>query len=258
MKGFWVAGALVAGLLVPAFSGLAQTQTPAPPAPSATPAAPAMSPATAPSPVPAPPSKPAAAPAVQTPAPATSGAQAPPPPGPPPGLKLAPGPNEPDRGVPGLPTDATTVRLDVPARPVAEFTAKATWDEAFKVIKDTQEKVKAAVTKAGLKVAGHPIAVFTQEDNKGFTFTAMLPLDPSVRGMPGDGVTLGQSPAGKAIKFQHRGAYDDIDSTYDLITAYLDEKNLEAQDFFVEEYLTPLTSAEDPYLAVDIYVFLKP
>ncbi len=47
-------------------------------------------------------------------------------------------------------------------------------------------------------------------------------------------------------------------STYDLITAYLDEKSLEAQDFFIEEYLTPLTSAEDPYLAVDIYVFLKP
>jgi effector-binding domain-containing protein len=148
--------------------------------------------------------------------------------------------------------------LDVPARPVAQLTATASWDEAFKVIKDTQGRVKAAVDKAGLKIAGHAVSVFTQEDNKGFTFTAMLPLDPGAKGTPSDGVTLGQSPAGKAIKFQHRGAYDDIDSTYDLITAYLDEKNLEAKDFFVEEYLTPLTSGEDPYLAVDIYVFLKP
>ncbi len=46
-------------------------------------------------------------------------------------------------------------------------------------------------------------------------------------------------------------------STYDLITAYLDEKGLEAQDFFVEEYLTDLKSASDPNLAVDIYVFIK-
>jgi effector-binding domain-containing protein len=160
--------------------------------------------------------------------------------------------------VPGLPSDATTEMLDVPGRPVAILTAKATWDEAFKVIKDTQQRLKAAVDKAGLKIIGHPVSVFTQEDNKGFTFMAMLPLDPSAKGTLGDGVTLGRSPAGKAIKFQHRGAYDDIDSTYDLITAYLDEKNLEAQNFFIEEYLTPLTSAEDPYLAVDIYVFLKP
>jgi effector-binding domain-containing protein len=36
-------------------------------------------------------------------------------------------------------------------------------------------------------------------------------------------VKIGESPSGKAIKFLHRGAYDDIDSTYDLITAFLDE-----------------------------------
>ena len=48
---------------------------------------------------------------------------------------------------------------------------------------------------------------------------------------------LAQSPSGKAIKFQHRGAYDDIDSTYEAITAYLDEKGLEARNLFVEEYL---------------------
>jgi effector-binding domain-containing protein len=247
MRGFWVGCVFGAGLFVFALPGNAQTQTPAPPAPAATPTAPPAAAPTAPS-----------SPSPTSPKPAPPSAPGAPPPGPPPGLKLAPGPNEPDQGVPGLPSDATTVTLDVPARPVAQLTATATWDEAFKVIKDTQERLKAAVDKTGLKIAGHAVSVFTQEDSKGFTFTAMLPLDPGAKVTPGDGVTLGQSPAGKAIKFQHRGAYDDIDSTYDLITAYLDEKNLEAKDFFVEEYLTPLTSGEDPYLAVDIYVFLKP
>lgn len=157
-----------------------------------------------------------------------------------------------------MPRDSTTVMLDVPSRTVAELAAKAKWDEGFKVVKDTETRVKAAVEKAGLKIIGAPIAVFTQEDDAGFGFTAMLPLAPGSKATLTDGVAIGASPAGKAIKFQHRGAYDDIDSTYDLITAYLDEKSLEAQDFFIEEYLTPLTSAEDPYLAVDIYVFLKP
>ena len=68
---------------------------------------------------------------------------------------------------------------------------------------------------------------------------------------------IGESPGGKAIKFLHRGAYDDIDSTYDLITAFLDEKGLESQNRFVEEYLTDTTEPDDVNLEADIYVFLK-
>ena len=64
-------------------------------------------------------------------------------------------------------------------------------------------------------------------------------------------------PAAKAIKFLHRGAYDEIDSTYDLITAYLDEKGLEAKNLFVEEYLTDTKDSDDASLQADIYVFLK-
>jgi effector-binding domain-containing protein len=257
MRGFWVRFALAAGLGMTALTATAQTQTsPSSPAAAPAPIAPAAkatdTPQTAaPSPAVSPPAKP-----VQQPAAAVT--PAPPPPGPPPGLSNAPGPDAPDRGAPGVPSDSTTVMLDVPARTVAELAAKAKWDEGFKVVKDTETRVKAAVEKAGLKIIGAPIAVFTQEDDAGFGFTAMLPLAPGSKATLTDGVAIGASPAGKAIKFQHRGAYEDIDSTYDLITAYLDEKSLEAQDFFIEEYLTPLTSAEDPYLAVDIYVFLKP
>ena len=74
--------------------------------------------------------------------------------------------------------------------------------------------------------------------------------------MPAD-VTIGQSPGGKAMKFQHRGAYDDIDSTYEAITAYLDEKGLESKNLFAEEYLDQVKTADDAALEVDIYVFLK-
>ncbi len=264
MRGFWVGFALAAGLAVAAaMPAWAQTQiSPPNPAAGSTPApaaaAPAVKPQTAAPPAPASPSPPAPASASKPVPQPASAVPPPPPPGPPPGLPAARGPNEPDQGAPGVPSNSSTVMLDVPSRPVAELAAKAKWDEGFKVIKDTEERVRAAAGKAGVKISGSPIAVFTQEDDNGFGFTAMLPLAPGTKATFTDGVTIGTSPAGKAIKFQHRGAYDDINSTYDLITAYLDEKSLEAQDFFIEEYLTPLTSAEDPYLAVDIYVFLKP
>lgn len=252
MKGAWIGCAFAVGLTIFAGACLAQTPgsappTPAPAAPTAThqPAAPTPAAASKPA---SPALGPAAAPAT------TPGEPPPPPPGPPPGFS----PNDADQGAPGVPNNSTTVTLDVPPRPVALLAAKAKWDGGFKTIKDTLDRVKAAAGKAGLKITGHPLAMFTQEDDNGFGFTAMLPVASGSKATLTDGVTLGQSPAGKAIKFQHRGPYDDINSTYDLITAYLDEKGLEAQNFFIEEYLTSLTSAEDPYLGVDIYVYLKP
>jgi effector-binding domain-containing protein len=255
MKGTWIGCAFAVGLTIFAGPSLAQTPVPAPAIP--TPPVPAAQPPAARQPIAAAPAgaaKPVSPAPGHTAAPPAPGEPPPPPPGPPPGF----GPNEPDQGAPGVQSNSATVTLDVPSRPVALIAAKAKWDGGFKTIKDTLDRVKAAVDKAGLKITGHPLAMFTQEDDNGFGFTAMLPVAPGSNAKLADGVTLGQSPAGKAIKFQHRGPYDDIDSTYDLVTAYLDEKGLEAQNFFIEEYLTSLTSAEDPYLGVDIYVFLKP
>jgi effector-binding domain-containing protein len=48
-----------------------------------------------------------------------------------------------------------------------------------------------------------------------------------------------------------------MDNTYEAITNYLDEKRLDAQDLFIEEYVTdPLTTAEDK-LVVNVFVPVK-
>jgi effector-binding domain-containing protein len=159
---------------------------------------------------------------------------------------------------PGVPDDSSAVTLELTARPVAYASASAQWADGFKSVVGEIAKVNAAIKKAGLTPAGHPFALFLATDDKSFQFEAMVPLDgkPEVKDLP-DGVKLGESPAGKAIKFLHRGAYDDIDSTYDLITAFLDEKGLESQNRFVEEYLTDTTEPDDANLEADIYVFIK-
>lgn len=237
--------AILLALAVVAAPAQAEDQAPATPATSAATTTPA--PAASTSPVTAPPAP--IAPHAAPPASAAPAAAAP----------NASGPNgsEPEQGSPGVPSEATAETIDVASRPTAMLAGKATWDGGFASIKDSVAKIKAALDKAGLKAAGPPFSVFTETDDSGFSYEAMVPLaaKPAVA-FSGD-VKLGSSPSGKAIKFQHRGPYDDIDSTYDLITAYLDEKSLEARDFFIEEYLTELTSAEDPNLAVDIYVFIK-
>jgi effector-binding domain-containing protein len=159
---------------------------------------------------------------------------------------------------PGVPNDSSAVTLDLKARRVAYASASAEWADGFKTVMGEIAKVNAAIKKAGLAPAGHPFALFLATDDKSFQFEAMVPLDgsPEVKDLS-DGIKIGESPAGKAIKFLHRGAYDDIDSTYDLITAFLDEKGLESQNRFIEEYLTDTAEPDDANLEADIYVFIK-
>ncbi len=160
---------------------------------------------------------------------------------------------------PGIPSDATTVTLEIPSRPVALLAGDSDWANGFKSITDAIAKIDAALKTANLTPTGRPFAVFLSTDDNNFHYEAMVPIAgaPDDKTDLGDGVKLGVSPSGKAIKFLHRGSYDDIDSTYDLITAFLDEKGLEARNLFVEEYLTDTKEPGDANLEADIYVFLK-
>jgi effector-binding domain-containing protein len=149
--------------------------------------------------------------------------------------------------------------VDVAARPVALMRGSATWDDGFKTITGALTQIQSEMQKAGLTASGHPFTVFIETDDAGFRYEAMVPLDKAPEGKSEltKDIQIGSSPSGKAMKFQHRGAYDDIDATYEAITAYLDEKNIEAQNLFVEEYLTDPKAADDQSLEVDIYVFIK-
>jgi effector-binding domain-containing protein len=146
----------------------------------------------------------------------------------------------------------------VDARPAAVLKGQGKWDDSAKTLSEAIKKLSAAVAKAGLSVNGRPITVFTKTDDTGFSFEAMLPLGAAPEGKPKltDGVEIGASPSGKALKFQHRGAYDEIDATYEAIAAYLDEKGLDSKDLIIEEYLSDF-KGDDAEVNVDIYVFLK-
>jgi effector-binding domain-containing protein len=166
---------------------------------------------------------------------------------------------KPDAGAATPAESIANQMVDVAARPVALLKGQAKWDDALKTLSEAVEKVTAAVGKAGLVANGRPLAVFTETDDNGFHFEAMVPLAKAPEGKPklADGVDIGASPAGKALKFQHRGAYDEIDTTYEAITAYLDEKGLDTKNLFIEEYLTDLKTGDETNLEVDVYVFVK-
>jgi effector-binding domain-containing protein len=202
---------------------------------------------------------PAPAPVLQAQAPAPAPAPA----APPADSPVAPAPTldlEEPAPAPEATADAIAGQtIDIPARPVARLRGQGSWTDGLKTLSEAIAKAQAAAGKAGLALDGRPLVAFTETDDNGFHFEAMLPLAkaPDGKSKLEGGVEIGASPAGKALKFQHRGPYGEIDSTYEAITAFLDEKGLDTKNLFVEEYLTDLKTSDDDGLEVDIYVFLK-
>jgi effector-binding domain-containing protein len=195
------------------------------------------------------------APAVPaTPSPATPAAPAAPAaPATPPASTAAP-------VVPAVPpvqtADPFGEEITLTPKAVLTFSGKANWDSAFETLMDSFKQLTALLDKQGIKSSGNSMIVYTSTDDTGFTFLAEIPVDQEPKNLP-KAMTTGKSPEGKALKFVHRGSYDNMDNTYEAITNHLDDKKLEAKDTFIEEYITdPLKTAEDK-LVINVYVPLK-
>ena len=200
---------------------------------------------------------PAPAPAA-TPAPAPSATPVPPPaetksPADPPSASQTPSPPP---VAPVQTADPFGEQITLEAKKVVIIKGNATWDAAFDTLIESFKTLSALLDKQGIKSAGNSMIVYTSTDDSGFTFLAEIPVEQDPKNLTRE-MSIGKSPDGKALKFVHRGSYDNMDNTYEAITNHLDDKKLEAKDTFIEEYLTdPLKTAEDK-LVINVFVPLK-
>jgi effector-binding domain-containing protein len=148
--------------------------------------------------------------------------------------------------VPTESIDPFGLEVQVPAKTIVYVTGAANWDTAFDTLVESFNTVHAFLDKAGVKPAGPPMTIYTSSDDTGFEFQAAIPIAEAPK-IPVEGdIAIGTSPASRSLKFVHRGAYECAISTYDAITHFLDEKMLEAQEWYVEEYVTdPATTPEE-------------
>ncbi|RED22949.1 effector-binding domain-containing protein [Rhodopseudomonas thermotolerans] len=221
-------------------------------------------PAAAPAQAQTPPVQPApaqAAPAPATPAPVTPPAAsetpaATPAPTTPPAPSATQTPAAPAAPAPVQTADPFGEESTLEPKTVVILKGKANWDNAFDSLMDAFKSLTALLDKQGIAPNGNPMIVYTSTDDAGFTFQAEVPVPQEPKNL-GKSMSIGKSPDGKALKFVHRGSYDNMDNTYEAITNFLDEKKLEAKDTFIEEYVTdPLKTAEDK-LVINVYVPMK-
>jgi effector-binding domain-containing protein len=222
--------------------GCALAQTPPPP-----PAPPAVTTPTPPDP--------SATPAPTQPATPAPGASSPAAPGTPPATAETPA-TPPPAAAPVQTADPFGEEITLTPKTVVVMRGNANWDSAFDTLIDSFKALSALLDRQAIRPAGNSMIIYTATDDTGFTYLAEIPVEQEPKNL-GKDMSIGKSPEGKALKFVHRGSYDNMDNTYEAITNHLDDKKLEAKDTFIEEYITdPLKTAEDK-LVINVYVPLK-
>lgn len=144
-------------------------------------------------------------------------------------------------------------------RPVLLLKGESTWDDGYEALMKAFATLRGEAKRMGLTVVDKPQTAFNETDDQKFKYEAMVFLDkePPAGTAPQGGMTISKSFAGKAYVFKHVGAYDDIDSVYEAITAWLDEKGLTSKGAFIEEYLNEPQGSDDSKLELNIYVFVQ-
>jgi effector-binding domain-containing protein len=153
---------------------------------------------------------------------------------------------------PGVPDQVTLA-----SRPAVVLKGESSWEEGYEHLTAAFRKLEAEAKKGGLAVNGKPVTLFTETDDQGFRYEALLPVERLPAQRPADmasEVRLGGTPEGRAIRFVHQAPYEEIDTTYEAITAYLDLKGIEVKETLIEEYANLGKDASDPALEVFIYV----
>jgi effector-binding domain-containing protein len=160
----------------------------------------------------------------------------------------------PDNLQPGDPFGEEVI---LPEKTIIYFSGSGMWDNAFETIVDGFKTVTSYLQKQGITPAGPPMTIYTGTSDTSFQFQAAIPIAEAPKDPPQGDIAVGKSPTGKAYKFIHRGSYDAMDTTYDAITNFLDEKRIDAKDLFIEQYVTdPVTTPEDN-LVIEVFVPVK-
>ena len=155
------------------------------------------------------------------------------------------------------PGDVFGEPITLPPRTIIYLKGHTNWDAAFDTLVDTFKSLNEYLDKQGITPNGPAMTIYTQTDDTGFSFQAAVPVAQSPADPPKGDIAVGEAPSGRALKFVHRGSYDAMDSTYEAITNYLEDKGLEAKDLFIEEYATDPVKSDPNTLVVNVFVPVK-
>ena len=108
-----------------------------------------------------------------------------------------------------------------------------------------------------ISFGGMPMAITRSWENGVWDFDAAIPVDiTSVEGETGD-IQLGQTYAGRTVKYIQKGSYDQGEASYALMDAYIEEHELELNGNPWEVYANDPASVPESEILTYIYYPIK-
>lgn len=153
--------------------------------------------------------------------------------------------------------------VTVKARPVVRTRGRAplTDDAALSAaLGEANGKILAFAELNGLEVGGGaPQAVTVSNENGIWEFEAAMPLTAVPEGeiVNAEGVSVGTSYAGRAIKVTHKGPYSTVQASYERLRAFAREKKLKEKGVAWEEYVSDPGEMGDEELLTNVYIAVE-
>jgi len=136
-------------------------------------------------------------------------------------------------------------------------TSGNTSEDMSVVIRDAYAKVTDFMGASGINFGGMPMAITRSWENSIWEFDAAIPVDlTSIEGDTGE-IQLGQTYAGKAVKYMQRGSYDQSEASYALLDAYIEENELARNGNPWEVYANDPASVAESEILTLIYQPIK-
>jgi effector-binding domain-containing protein len=153
--------------------------------------------------------------------------------------------------------------VTVAARPVilTRATAKAVDNAAISAaLGAANQKLLNYGMANTLEIGGASLAITISHAADGdWVFDAAMPLaEKPAKDVPeADGVKVGETYAGRAVKLTHKGPYNTMAETYARIREHIKAKNLTEKAIAWEEYVGDPTETEDAELLTNVYVAVE-
>jgi effector-binding domain-containing protein len=136
-------------------------------------------------------------------------------------------------------------------------TSGNTNEDLSSVIGDAYGQITTFMNANGIEFAGMPMTITRSWEDSMWEFDAAIPVTiDAIEGETGD-IQLGQTYAGKVVKYIQVGPYDQGEASYALLDAYLAENELERNGMPWEVYANDPTTVSEAEILTHIYQPIK-